>query len=104
MFNEVKLICLMLLVVNVYNKYNSEGIHSFLNEVEYQSLGEMPIDMNIKRQLEDFIVNPRKTDDEFKFSQKHCRLLLFGYSPEMMEGTAKAIAIENNWLFTEVDA
>ena len=54
--------------------------------------------------MEDFIVNPRKVDDEFKFSQKHSRLLFFGYSGEIMESTAKAVAIENNWLFTELDS
>jgi hypothetical protein len=31
-------------------------------------------------------------------------LLFFGYSKEIMESTAKGVAIENNWLFTEVDA
>jgi hypothetical protein len=64
----------------------------------------LPIDLSIKRQLEDFIINPRKVDDEFKFQQKHNRLLFFGYSKEIMESTAKAISIENNWLFTEIDS
>lgn len=47
--------------------FRFRGIHSFLNDVEYQKLDELPIDGTIKRQLEDFIINPRRNDDEFKF-------------------------------------
>lgn len=31
-------------------------------------------------------------------------MLFFGYGKDTMESTAKAVAIENNWLFTEVDS
>jgi hypothetical protein len=31
------------------------------------------------------------------------RVLFFGYSAEMIEDTAKAIAVENKWFFYEID-
>lgn len=79
------------------------GIHSFLNDVEFSTLSEIPIDTSIKRQIEDLIVLPRTNNHELSFQQKHNRLLFFGFSKELMEDTAKAIAIENKWLFTEID-
>jgi len=30
--------------------------------------------------------------------------MMVGFSPILMEGVAKAIAIENDWLFTELDS
>jgi ABC-type uncharacterized transport system substrate-binding protein len=31
-------------------------------------------------------------------------VLFFGYSKEIMEETAKAVALENKWLFHELDS
>ncbi len=43
------------------------GIHSFLNDVEFSTLSEIPIDTSIKRQIEDLIVLPRTNNHELSF-------------------------------------
>jgi len=45
------------------------------------------------------IILPRKVDLESGIAFKYNRVLFYGYSNELMEETAKAMALENKWLF-----
>jgi SpoVK/Ycf46/Vps4 family AAA+-type ATPase len=37
-------------------------------------------------------------------AMKYNRVLFYGYSSELMSETAKTLAVENKWLFNEIDS
>jgi len=43
-------------------KYRFKGIHNFINDVKYISLKEAPIDILVRRQIEDMIIIPRQEE------------------------------------------
>jgi len=48
-------------------RFKGKGIHSFLNDVDYQSLEEVPIDGYIRHQLNEDIVVPRRANENNYF-------------------------------------
>ena len=48
--------------------------------------------------------NGSEEEIAMKKGEKVKGCLMVGYSPVLMEGVVKAMAIDNQWLFTEVEA
>ena len=85
-----------------FNNFRFRSIFHYINDVQFTSLNEIPCDLFTKRQIEDALIFPRKNEEQ-KGMQIN-RLLFFGYSKEIIEDTAKAISVENKWLFYEIDS